>query len=503
MSSAADLLERARDLYRRGAVGDALVACEQAADEARRTDDVAALADAATVIRTTARVGVAGRVHELCVEALARLGESDPVRTARVRAQLVATANPFGPPEPLVLPPGSDDPEATFLRLQAWHAARLAIDHLTERLAIADEAVDLGRRTGTEEYAAWGRRWRMDAFAVLGDRIDLLAELQAVQPLVARLDRPSWRAYLTLVECSQRLLEGRWEDAGRLADDAVALEDDPMGEAAFFRVVTTSAIAQQTGRGLAESEAAVAALVDKLPYFARGWICLMYKATGKRDEAEALWRAIAPHVTRMPERAPEWVIATAGSAEVCAWLGDVDTARVLYDQLSPFAGLHAIGLSQAPYDGPVDLALGRLAACLGDAEAARSHLTAALRQTEAMHALPFQVLVLAELAALGDASSAERARTLAARLGMVPLLERLGASDPGPLTRREAEVAGLVADGLSNAAIAARLVLSERTVENHVSNVLRKLDLTSRAGIASWHARRSRPSSTSGGVSLQ
>ena len=97
-----------------------------------------------------------------------------------------------------------------------------------------------------------------------------------------------------------------------------------MGEAAFFRVVTTSAVAQQTGRGLAESEAAVAALVDKLPYFARGWICLMYKATGKRDEAEALWRAIAPHVTRMPERAPEWVIATVGSAEVCAWLGDVD-----------------------------------------------------------------------------------------------------------------------------------------------------------------------------------
>ena len=374
MSSAADLLERARDLYRRGAVGDALVACEQAADEARRTDDVAALADAATVIRTTARVGVAGRVHELCVEALARLGESDPVRTARVRAQLVATANPFGPPEPLVLPPESDDPEATFLRLQAWHAARLAIDHLPERLAIADEAVDLGRRTGTEEYAAWGRRWRMDAFAVLGDRIDLLAELQALQPLVERLDRPSWRAYLTHVECSQRLLEGRWEDAGRLADDAVAMEDDPMGEAAFFRVVTTSAVAQQTGRGLAESEAAVAALVDKLPYFARGWICLMYKATGKRDEAEALWRAIAPHVTRMPERAPEWVIATVGSAEVCAWLGDVDTARVLYDQLAPFAGLHAIGLSQAPYDGPVDLALGRLAACLGDAEAARSHL---------------------------------------------------------------------------------------------------------------------------------
>ena len=83
--------------------------------------------------------------------------------------------------------------------------------------------------------------------------------MQALQPLVERLDRPGWRAYLALVECSQRLLEGRWEDALRLADEAVALEDDPMGEAAFFRVVTASAIAQQTGRGLAESESAVAA----------------------------------------------------------------------------------------------------------------------------------------------------------------------------------------------------------------------------------------------------
>ena len=61
---------------------------------------------------------------------------------------------------------------------------------------------------------------------------------------------------------------------------------------------------------------------------------------------------IAPHVTRMPERAPEWVIATAGSAEVCAWLGDADTARVLYDQLAPFAGLHAIGLSRRRTTAP-------------------------------------------------------------------------------------------------------------------------------------------------------
>ena len=141
-----------------------------------------------------------------------------------------------------------------------------------------------------------------------------------------------------------------------------------MGEAAFFQVVTTSAVAQQTGRDLAESEAAVAVLVDRLPYFARRLDLPDVQGDRKRDEAEVLWRAIAPHVARMPVRAPEWVIATVGSAEVCAWLGDVDTARVALRPAAPFAGLHAIGLSAAPYDGPVDLALGRLAAAYDDAD---------------------------------------------------------------------------------------------------------------------------------------
>ena len=74
-------------------------------------------------------------------------------------------------------------------------------------------------------------------------------------------------------------------------------------------------------------------------------------------------------------------------------------------------------------------------------------------------------------------------------------------SDPGPrapsaashssarlLTPRELEVLKLVAQGLSNRAIARDLVLSEHTVCRHVANILRKLNVSSRAAAAAWGA---------------
>jgi predicted ATPase/DNA-binding CsgD family transcriptional regulator len=58
------------------------------------------------------------------------------------------------------------------------------------------------------------------------------------------------------------------------------------------------------------------------------------------------------------------------------------------------------------------------------------------------------------------------------------------------LTRRELEIAELVAQGMSNKAIAGRLVISTRTVETHVDHILTKLAFTSRSQIAAWMGER-------------
>jgi DNA-binding CsgD family transcriptional regulator len=102
--------------------------------------------------------------------------------------------------------------------------------------------------------------------------------------------------------------------------------------------------------------------------------------------------------------------------------------------------------------------------------------------------------------ALGDQEGAElelrAARTVFEQLGARVDLAGLGAAPrkqrrarPFGLTPRELEVLRLIAAGENNKAIASALFLSERTVERHVSNILRKLDVSSRTA-ATAHAYR-------------
>ncbi|GAA3418766.1 ATP-binding protein [Streptosporangium vulgare] len=66
------------------------------------------------------------------------------------------------------------------------------------------------------------------------------------------------------------------------------------------------------------------------------------------------------------------------------------------------------------------------------------------------------------------------------------------AEKPSPLTRRETEIAKLIAQGLSNKEIAASLTIAQRTAEGHVEHIMTKLGFHSRAQIAVWTGERIR-----------
>jgi len=98
-------------------------------------------------------------------------------------------------------------------------------------------------------------------------------------------------------------------------------------------------------------------------------------------------------------------------------------------------------------------------------------------------------------AALGNAAFQSRSdagrdlsRTAAIQLALGESVPKPAPASAEPLSKREAEVARLIADGLRNKEIAARLLISEYTVDSHVRSVLAKLGFRSRAEVAAWLA---------------
>jgi DNA-binding CsgD family transcriptional regulator len=149
-------------------------------------------------------------------------------------------------------------------------------------------------------------------------------------------------------------------------------------------------------------------------------------------------------------------------------------------------------------------ARGSVELARGDARASLNPLRRAFaiwQQLEAPHeAARTRVLLGLACRSLGDEEAAtlefDAAGAAFARLGAAPDLARVDAlrrragGSPHALTVRELEVLRLVAAGDTNKAIAARLRLSERTVDRHVSNILTKLAVPSRAAATAWAYER-------------
>lgn len=182
--------------------------------------------------------------------------------------------------------------------------------------------------------------------------------------------------------------------------------------------------------------------------------------------------------------------------------GDVPGAEAAVGELHRVARLVETPAVRAG----TDLLEGVLTAGLGDDRRARRLLEDAVdglaQAGGAYEAARGRVELAATLARLGDVASARReataAREVLDRLGAAPEAARAGRllrglephGGPDPVvTPREREVLGLLAEGLTNREIAARLVLSEHTVHRHLSNILRKLGVPTRAAAAAYAVR--------------
>jgi len=182
--------------------------------------------------------------------------------------------------------------------------------------------------------------------------------------------------------------------------------------------------------------------------------------------------------------------------EIMVAAGDAAAARDAADELSGIAGVMG-----APYLHALAAhATGAVLFAEGDARASLTSLRSASkawRELDAPHEdARSRVLVGLACRELGDDDSADleldAARRIFERLSAAPDLERVKAlsagteKTPGGLTAREVEVLRLVAAGKTNRAIATELVLSEKTVARHISNIFTKLGLSSRSAATAY-----------------
>jgi DNA-binding NarL/FixJ family response regulator len=253
-----------------------------------------------------------------------------------------------------------------------------------------------------------------------------------------------------------RLLQGRLEEALRLLDGCEDRPDALRAAAAVHLARGDTAVAAALlHRRLAQvGESLLAAPLLSL-------LIDVQLAQGDRDAAAST----AGRIRALADRSG-WPRTAA--------LADLAAGRTTQD---PEAARRALGLAVDAYDRlqmPLDSARARLA------------LADVLRQTDPAVALHEARVAFDVFDGAGATALADQAAALVRDLGGPA---RTGPKAIGLLTKREREVLALLGEGISNAEIAARLFISTKTAEHHVSNVLAKLHLRSRAEAAAFAQR--------------
>ncbi len=319
----------------------------------------------------------------------------------------------------------------------------------------------LGLLTGTSEDRARGRRRAEEAHA-----------------LARRLGDAAEEAHAGYVIGVGHLLGGEPAAALRHFEDTVARDPVPGGHAGLAGLERVQLACARASLG--EADRAVAVCEDALR------VCEEYGEEWVRSYA---LRALAlAHTVR-----EDWHRAeppARAALRIAHALNDVLGIAPALDLLALIATSHDHYHDHDPHvderEHGRDHGLDRAAVLLGGADSVRAAPFDAVRQnaeTRAREGLGRRAYERAYRR--GKASG--RAGIVTYALGERESADRRSGS-PSGLTRRETEVAALVAEGLANQQIADRLVIARRTAEGHVEHILGKLGFANRAQIAAWVA---------------
>lgn len=517
------LLDLAEAEWRSGRLEACRAAGHEVVVHARRIRRPDLLARAALVLEPIGRLAWDLDIARWCKEALAGLDDDALVLRARLLARLTEASIYAGEDE------AADETSSLALRLAdesadvtavvaALHARQLALsgpEHVDERTMLADRMIEAGVLLRRPSVEMWGRLWRIDGHWERGELRDIASALPRLEWCVDHVGGPMPRWHFLTARAALAQALGRYDEAlavGHEAFQSVRTMRHPTAAGAFASLLCPIGhhIGHDRAAGALLPEVSSSSATDSGEV--RGAIlghlgaAMVLAGVGRLDEALAAYRGAGP--------APDWrpppyfrVVSWAVGSLVAVALDLHDDVVFFYERLSAERGRHCVaGAGNASYLGPVELHLGRAAAYLGRLDDARTDLGAAAQRCRAIGAVGFAVEAECELAhvltRLGDregARSLARVEAEAIRLGMAPWASRaaalsrtLGPSDAtaGPLSRREREVAELVAQGETNRAIAAALFVSERTAQTHVQNILNKLGFSNRSQIASWVASR-------------